>query len=258
MILGKHVNQIVSTVGFIVIYTAVTLLAIFGYIEQAAITISSWGIYAHFLCVLYFIFVSMPFGYGYSIGLVAFGYSLGWISLISVIIGIYIGTFLAYMLTIYCLQTWTKKKVEKLLLKADLTFDQVMAITKENLVKKYLVLFSLRHFGLFTYGISNSATCLAIINLGNGIIEYCAIAYVTDLPFLIAFVSIGVSARELGVNAFDEDDGSGNNVRLIALIIQIVCTVLMFLATFYIGYRVFRLIRKKQKGISSVVPEVVI
>ena len=197
----------------------------------------------------YFIFVSMPFGYGYSIGLVAFGYSLGWISLISIIIGVYVGTFLAYILTKYCLQPWTQKKVETLLLKADLTFDQVVTIAKENLVKKYLVLFSLRHFSLFTFGIANSATCLAIINLGNGLKEYSSLAYITDLPYLIAFVSIGVSARDLG-------DNTGDSVRLITLIIQIICTVFIFLATSYIGYKVFRMIRKK--SISSVTPEEII
>ena len=249
MLLRERVNRIISVIGFIIIYATVTLLAILGYIEQAAIIVSSWGIYAHFLCVIYFIFVSMPFGYGYSIGLVAFGYSLGWISLISIIIGVYVGTFLAYILTKYCLQPWTQKKVETLLLKADLTFDQVVTIAKENLVKKYLVLFSLRRFGLFTFGISNSATCLTFINLGNGLKEYCALAYVTDLPYLIAYVSIGVSARDL-------KDNTGDNVRLITLIIQIICTVLMFLATFYVGYRVFRLIRKK--NISSVTPEEII
>ena len=54
MLLRERVNRIVSVIGFIIIYATVTLLAILGYIEQAAIVVSSWGVYAHFLCVIFF------------------------------------------------------------------------------------------------------------------------------------------------------------------------------------------------------------
>eukprot|EP00944_MAST-04C_sp_MAST-4C-sp1_P008603 g8603.t1 len=254
---GEKTNlkeRIVSIGGFLLIYCTVTLLAILGYVKSAADVVSSWGVYAHLLSVVYFVFVSVPFGYGYSIGLVAFGYSLGWIALISIVVGVYLGTFLAYLLTKYCLKAWSKRKVEMLLKKIDITLNQFVDIANGNRYRKYLLLFALRHFSLFTFGIGNSAHCLAVLNIGDGIREYCALAYTTDLPYLIAYVSLGISVKQLETGELD-DAGTSDNIRLIMLVIQILCTVLIFLVTCYIAHRGFQIIKMKSREVSPCIED---
>ena len=253
---GEKTNlkeRIVSIGGFLLIYCTVTLLAILGYVKSAADVVSSWGIYAHLLSVVYFVFVSVPFGYGYSIGLVAFGYSLGWIALISIVVGVYLGTFLAYLLTKYCLKAWSKRKVEMLLKKIDITLNQFVDIANGNRYRKYLLLFALRHFSLFTFGIGNSAHCLAVLNIGDGIREYCALAYIGDLPYLVAYVTLGVSVKQLEVGM--DDGGSSDNIRLTLLVIQILCTVLIFLVTCYIAHRGIQIIKMKSREVSPCIED---
>ena len=67
------------------IYCTVTILAILRYVKSAAGSIM--GHICSFAECSLLCFCLVPFGYGYSIDLVAFGYSLGWIALISIVVG---------------------------------------------------------------------------------------------------------------------------------------------------------------------------
>ena len=104
--------------------------------------------------------------------------------------------------------------------------------------------------------IANNVTvqCLAVLNIGDGIREYCALAYTTDLPYLIAYVSLGISVKQLETGELD-DAGSSDNIRLIMLVIQILCTVLIFLVTCYIAHRGFQIIKMKSREVSPCIED---
>ena len=103
--------------------------------------------------------------------------------------------------------------------------------------------------------IANNVTvqCLAVLNIGDGIREYCALAYTTDLPYLVAYVSLGVSVKQLEVGM--DDGGSSDNIRLTLLVIQILCTVLIFLVTCYIAHRGIQIIKMKSREVSPCIED---
>ena len=147
----KRKQLVVSVCIFAAFFVTVTILGFFGYISLAAKRVASWGLGAHVVVVLFIIFVSQPYGYGYWISLTAFGYALGWACLPAAYIGFIIGSVMAFLFTKHIANDFVKRKVEFMLAKKNMSVALVAETIRQNRTSKYSLYVSIRHVSISSF-----------------------------------------------------------------------------------------------------------
>eukprot|EP00746_Dinoflagellata_sp_MGD_P133387 gnl/MRDRNA2_/MRDRNA2_67079_c0_seq1.p1 gnl/MRDRNA2_/MRDRNA2_67079_c0~~gnl/MRDRNA2_/MRDRNA2_67079_c0_seq1.p1 ORF type:complete len:753 (+),score=119.52 gnl/MRDRNA2_/MRDRNA2_67079_c0_seq1:136-2394(+) len=87
-------------------------LAMNGYVQAAAVWAGNLGPVGHLIFVGLYIFVAMPFGWGYSIVIVAGGYVFGLTGIATAEVGTLIGAFLGYYLCRVAMADWVRAKLK--------------------------------------------------------------------------------------------------------------------------------------------------
>ena len=247
-------KNLVGILLFCILWTTIMTLALLGYVAQWARALALWGPIAHVLIFFFFIFVSMPIGYGYSIGLIAFGYSLGFEAAPAAIGGCYLGTLMTYVFTRYVAREWALQQIKGVLEKHDITVDEVVNMVNGNRLKKWVSFFSLRHIALFTLGWSNTLLCIIMLQLREGILPFCFLSFTTELPFIFAYLGIGDSiakiektqaAKEAG--ELVEESPETQTLRTVLLVVQICCTLFVIGTGCYISRKGYTELKKRSK-----------
>lgn len=83
-----------------------------GYLQDAALGAAELGPVGHVIFIFFYIFVAMPFGWGFSLVIIAGGYCFGWLGLISAESGTLIGSLASYMVSKKLLTHWVKQKMK--------------------------------------------------------------------------------------------------------------------------------------------------
>jgi uncharacterized membrane protein YdjX (TVP38/TMEM64 family)/predicted membrane chloride channel (bestrophin family) len=102
-----------------------------GYVQEAAVWAGNLGPVGHLIFIGLYIFVAMPFGWGYSIVIVAGGFVFGLAGIATAEVGTLIGAFLSYYLCKVAMADWVrarlkgmKPKTQKTLLAIELAIRQ--------------------------------------------------------------------------------------------------------------------------------------
>ena len=247
-------KKIVGIFLFCVLWTTIMTLSLLGYVAQWARALALWGPIAHVLIFFFFVFVSLPFGYGYSIGLIAFGYSLGFEAAPAAIGGFYLGTVMAYVFTRYVAREWALLQIKNVFEKHDIAMDEVLNMVNGNRVKKWVSLFSLRHIALFTLGWSNTLLCIIMLQLREGILPFCFLSFTTELPFIFAYLGIGDSIAQIEKTQTAKEAGElvsesteTQSLRTVVLVAQICCTLFVIGTGCYISRKGYTELKKRSK-----------
>ena len=240
-------NQIlISVCAFVSLFLLVTILGLLGYIGIAAKHVSSWGFAAHIVIIVFMIFVNQPFGYGYWISLTAFGYALGWSCIPSAYIGFILGSMVAFFFTKHVANDFVSRKVEHILETKKLSINLVAETIRQNKASKYSLYVSIRHLIFSTVGFNNSLLTLVLLQVDEKIAfrVYCIVSFVSEIPFIIAVVSLGNSIDQI-------EQGQSNSLSEILLVVQIVLTLAVMGIIIYISKKSYRMIKDKSDDLNA-------
>lgn len=98
--------------AFVLLMMAFAYAANKGILQDMALAAAEMGPAGHIIFIILYIFVAMPFGYGYSVVIVSGGFAFGWAGLISGEIGTALGVTLCYFSTKYLLASWVERKMK--------------------------------------------------------------------------------------------------------------------------------------------------
>ena len=249
-------KQIVGGVLFAVMWTAIIICTLMGYVKQGVGVVSSMGVWAHVIIFVYFTFVSTPIGYGYTIGLVAFGYALGFAAVPTAYAGYCFGTFLTYVITRYVAHKSIKERIEGVLRENNFSLDEVVSMANGHRFKKYLGFLAIRHISFFTLGWINSLLCIVMLQLNNTMMHYMIFSFLTELPFLCAWVGIGDSVAQFEKIEQEARDGktestTASNLRIVILVFQVCCTILILVGGCWLSMRGYKIVRKRAQIINA-------
>ena len=164
--------KILGIIAFCFVWLGVITLTVLGYVSEWAKLLATWGPTAHLLIFVFFFAVSTPLGYGYLIGLVTFGYAMGFAAAPAAIGGYYFGTAFTYYLTRYVAHDYASLRLEKLFERHRLKFGMILELINRNKFQKWFGLFSLRHVAILTLGWSNVFLCIVMLQLNEGMPQY--------------------------------------------------------------------------------------
>lgn len=97
---------VILLLGFVYIAGATNIL------QDMATGAAALGPIGHLIFIGLYIFVAMPFGWGYSVVLIAGGYSFGWVAIATAEGGTLVGSTLAYILCKKLLADWVRLKLK--------------------------------------------------------------------------------------------------------------------------------------------------
>ena len=78
--------------------------------------------------------------------------------------------------------------------------------------------------------------------------HYCIVSFVSEVPFLVAVVSLGNSIDQL-------EQGQSNGISEILLVVQILLTLVVIGVIIYIGKKSYKLIKDKSDNLNAIEEE---
>lgn len=109
---GVQPKEIMLGILLLCVFCGFAFIVYKGYVQKAAVWAGNLGPVGHAIFILLYIFVAMPFGWGYSVVIVAGGYCFGMIGIVTAEVGTAVGSFLAYYVCKLMLADWVRMKLK--------------------------------------------------------------------------------------------------------------------------------------------------
>ena len=201
-----------------------------GYVEQFAVAVRDLGVVGHVIFASVIVFVVQPFGWGFSVVVIALGFTFGWVGLATTHIGLFVGSSLCFVVIKTTSRACLQAKIDDMEPKTRAICKNLMEATEKDNVTAVLVLIGLRQTPLTT-GIVSGMLSLTDISYVR-FITTTHIGALIDTPVLI---NVGILIEKAGGALAGGETAEGAGQQNAILYVQVAVAVLILVGSGYYG-----------------------
>lgn len=246
---GAHVCTLCDGVKIVLVLGIIALVIYFiNSQERALVALASWieqqGWWGRLLFFVFFLWVGVPIGYGWSTVVVLTGFAYGWLGAIDTAVGTMLSAVLNYWAGRYLFAGWLNRKVSSMSDKRRLYIMAAMSVM-QNPRAGCLMQVVLR-FQPIPFGLANGIiSALCSVPLWS----YCLATAIGMTPTAALMLNLGIVVRDLGSLEAAASTPSGRANLAVQITILVVSVVASFLFGRYLSIHVLpRMLDQEKRG----------